>query len=141
MMPRGSTKAEMRLVLQARLAARARRRRGSSSGLELRGVDGEEGVLGVPGRLGPLAGGDGVLDGVRVEPELRGQRAQTGVVRLAEVDPDERVLALQELGHVLEREVLVDDLAVLPPAGGDAPGRPSLLPLAPSRQSIAPGPT
>ena len=40
------------------------------------------------GRLGSLAGGDGVLDGVRVEPELLGQGAQAGVVGLAEVDPE-----------------------------------------------------
>ena len=77
-------------------AGGTRGRRGSASvgvrrrcrRLEPGRVDGEEGVLGVPGRLGSLAGGDGVLDGVRVEAELRGQGAQAGVVRLAQVDPD-----------------------------------------------------
>ena len=124
MMPLGSTNAEIRRA-QAGLRPQGLGvvgARAGAAGLEPCGVDGDEGVLGVPGRLGSLAGGDGVLDGVRVEPELRGQGAQPGVVRLAQVDPDERVLTLEELGHVLEGEALVDDLAVLPPAGGDASG-------------------
>ena len=40
-------------------------------------------------QLGPLVGVDGVLDGQRVQPELRGDTGEFGLGRLVQTDPDE----------------------------------------------------
>src|SRR5262249_8098608 len=60
--------------------------------------------------LGPLALRDGVLDGVRIETELAGQRVQPGPVRRADIHPHKAIRFFEVVGDLLEREVIgLDD--------------------------------
>ena len=69
-------------------------------------VAGEEQVAGVVVDLWPLVAPEGVLDGELVEIELGGELSHLLGGRVADVDPHERALACDVVGHVGDREPL-----------------------------------
>jgi hypothetical protein len=76
--------------------------------------DGEQRVV-VPFQLGPLVCVDGVLDGQRVQPELRGDTSEFGFRRLVQADPGEAA-ALAHPQHRLVRGLAGRALHPLPVA-------------------------
>ena len=91
-------------------------------------VDGEEGVRGVAGGLGPLATRDHVLDRVLVEAEFVGELADDPMVRVAHVHPDQRALLVEVLRNVGEGKVLGLQLAIEPQTGPAVVTHESTLP-------------
>ena len=81
---------------------------------QLRGVGGDEGVVCVPRHLRAFVRADRVLDRVRVQRQLVGQRLQTFVVGGLDVHPDQVLLLAQLVRQLVEREILLDDLALAP---------------------------
>ena len=67
--------------------------------------------------LRPLVRVDGVLHRERVQAEFLADRGKILFARLAQVEPDDRVLLGEVVGHLLDRETLVDKVAVAVTAG------------------------
>ena len=63
-------------------------------------------MAGVVVDLGTLVTAEGVFDGELVEVELGGELGHLLVRRVAQVDPDQRALARDVIGHVGDREPL-----------------------------------
>ena len=69
-------------------------------------------MAGVVIELRPLMAAERILDRQLVEPELSLKLVDVGFGRLAVVDPHDRARHRQELGHVRDREALLDQLPV-----------------------------
>jgi hypothetical protein len=80
--------------------------------VEPRAVGGEEQVRAVAVDLRPFPVHEGVLDRHRVQPELLLQDRQVTVVRVAQVEPDQGPVVFQVIADPLDREALIDELAV-----------------------------
>ena len=78
-------------------------------------------MAGIPGGLGPLGMGDGVLDGLRVEGQLTGQLVQQLFPRAAEIDPEESRIIVEVGGDLLEVELFLDQLAGAPQPAANGP--------------------
>ena len=116
-MPPGRTNAETRLTFEAGLERTELR---FAHGLQTRRVDSDEGMGRVARGLGPLAGGDGVLNCVRVQGQLAGQFPEEVMIWIAQIKPDERAVLLQVIRDLLQREVLDLKAAVAPEPGPDS---------------------
>ena len=79
------------------------------------GVDGQEGVGCVSGRLGPLS--VDVRECTFIEPELAGEFGEQGRVGVAQVDPHQRGWFIEMAGHLAEGKVLRLQHTVRPQTG------------------------
>ena len=78
----------------------------ATGGVQRHRIRRHEQVRGVPVQLRPLVLGDRVLHGERVQAQLLADRGQLVGGRPAQVEPDDRGLVGQMVGHVGDREAL-----------------------------------
>ena len=83
---------------------------------EGRGVDGDEGVRGIPCRFCTLRPSQGVLDGQGIERQLIGDLVQVRGARITEVDPHQAVVVCEVVRDPIERKVVGLERTVAPEA-------------------------
>ena len=75
-------------------------------------VHAQKEVRTVPVEFGPLALGEGILDGQFVQTKLCLEHAELLGIRAAEVEPDDPVVGLQMIGDVGDGKVLEDHVTI-----------------------------